>query len=388
MNAKLESIAVKAAADLTGEKAMTTPKAIETERGEWTSASSAEADELCHARHKRCLGLPDTSGPDAERGTRIHAVMAGETVDLAPDEAECVERLREMEKEAVRLWENGADPASYDVRREQRLWINCDALKHSGKADVVYLDAAGGRALVIDYKTGRSEVTESPRNIQLRDLAVLVAVNHCVAEVTACILQPFTKPLLCTYTQKELVLSLQELEDRISACHNPDAKANPGDRQCKYCKAKGQCPEFLAGSQPLPMLQSPLPTNEQVALSIASLTGPKLGSFLSMVRLAADVAEEETRKRLAEGQSVDGWKLGEPGTKETINDPNTVHARFIEKGGTTEQFIRCINVAKTKLKTALKEATGSKGKALDDALNHMLVGCVEVKVTAGKLERS
>ena len=98
MNAKLESIAVKAADDLTWEKAMTTPKAIDPERGEWTSASSAEADELCHARHKRCLGLPDTSGPDAERGTRIHAVMAGETVDLAPDEAECVERLREMEK--------------------------------------------------------------------------------------------------------------------------------------------------------------------------------------------------------------------------------------------------------------------------------------------------
>lgn len=367
---------------------------IDPERGQWTSASAAEADTLCHARHNRCLGLPEPErNQDADRGTRIHATLAGDAVSppLDADESDCAGRLNELEIEAVRIWEDGSEPAAYDVLREERLWIEVNGLKHSGKPDVVYLDAVDGRALVIDYKTGRGDVTDSPKNLQLRDLACLVAHSHSVYEVTVCILQPFNRPLLCKYSANELSQALQELEDRVIACHSESAKANPGETQCKYCRAKATCPEFLAAFKPAEIMPGPgniPPTVEQVSLSIAKLDGFQLGIFLGLVRLASDCAETEVRKRLTEGQSVDGWKLGEPGKRETVTDPNTVHQRFVEAGGTTAQFMPAVTVAKSKLKAALKEATGAKGKALDARMSALLEGCVEVKDTAAKLERS
>jgi hypothetical protein len=351
---------------------------IDPERGRWTSASNAHADSLCPARHLRSLGLPDVAGPDAERGTRIHKALEQlDPAGLSPDEFDDYTQLLDMAQSVEMKWVDGA----HLIKTEQRLWITFDnGLQHSGKADKVCVSLGGCRALIEDFKSGRGDVTESPRNLQLRDLACLVAVNYKTTEVTVAILQPYQKPLLCTYQPTDIVQALAEMESRVIASNRPNAAAVPGDVQCKWCKAKATCPEFLAAcTLPVPV--------EQMTAAIASLDGPRLGKFLGMARLAKDVAEEEVRSRLGKGVAVPGWRIGEPGERETVTDPQTVHGRFCDLGGTTGAFLGCITVAKGKLKTALKTVTEAKGKALDEKMTDLLAGCVEVKPTAAKLER-
>ena len=362
---------------------------FDPERGEWTSASNAEADLLCPARHRRQLGLPRESSPDAERGTKIHSALEKrDPTGLEADEVECYESLLAKETEVLKQWSGDEDPSNILPVRERRMWMTLDCgKKHSGKPDVFY--AHWERGLAIDYKTGRSEVTESPSNLQLRDLAVLAAYEFGLLSVTVCINQPFSKPLLCEYGAAELSEAYFELDARVAHCWSDQAAAIPGETQCKYCRAKGTCPEFKSASLPIafPPLATVAPSEESLTSTIKSLSGAKLGSFLGMVRLAAEVADSEVRARLAAGQSVEGWKLGEPGERETIVDPNTVHQRFAERGGETEAFLKCVTVAKGNLKASLKTATGLKGRFLDAAMDAVLDGCCETKPTRPKLER-
>lgn len=373
--------------DMKSEQAITLDAPNTDDRGKWTSASAAEYDALCPARHLRSLAVPEQpSGQDAQRGNRIHAALAGETVNppLNGEEYECFEQLKRMEFDVIKQWSGGQETVCC---RERRLWMFVGDVQHSGKPDAIYFDNATNRALIIDYKTGRGDVTKSPSNLQLRDLAVLVARNNSSYDVTVCILQPFTTPLLCRYDADFLLAALSNLESRVQASNDPTARAFPGEKQCKWCRAKATCPEFLTSCEPPVDAACCEPAEEQIRVSIASLDGPRLGTFLSMVRLASDTAEEEVRLRLGKGQTVDGWKLGKPTTRETITDPNTVHERFVNRGGSTTLFLECITVAKGKLKTALKAATGLKGKPLDEGMADLVAGCVEEKEISPKLEQ-
>lgn len=71
---------------------------LDENRGEWTSASSAEADRLCPGRHQACANLPDLPPtPESTTGERIHAFLAGDKVELSVEEYDaataCLERL-------------------------------------------------------------------------------------------------------------------------------------------------------------------------------------------------------------------------------------------------------------------------------------------------------
>lgn len=348
------------------------------ERGGWTSASSAEADWLCPGRHLAQRGLAEESkSEDAESGTRIHSWLEGKSVVLTADEQETAEACHEIEVELVsRFWPN-ADNRMED--REQRMWLHHNDLHHSGKADVIYHDTEA--ALVLDYKTGRNEVEESPRNRQLRDLAVLVSVNIGVKRVHVAVIQPWVtrEPEVCTYELDDLIAARNELVGRIVASNNPNSKRIPGETQCKYCRAKAQCPAFLAAGLPLSVSEA---TADNIPLAIAALPGAKLGAFLSLCRLAEETATEEVRRRVEAGQPVDGWTLKPGRETEKITDAQTVFTRAIEAGVTQEAFVRdCITVGKTALKSAVKAATGAKGKALDAKMAELLAGATETKTS-------
>jgi RecB family exonuclease len=349
------------------------------ERKGWTSASSAESDWLCDGRHLAQRDIPEpATSEDASRGQRIHAAM--ETFNpeaLNADEGECWEQLQEMEAKAIAAW--GSADEEYEVLREKRLWIEFAGIKHSGKADAVFLDAVEGRAIILDYKTGRGNVTESPRNLQLRDLAVLVARNHGMSEVTVAILQPFSKVVQTVYTAPELVQALEEMEDRVKRSNDSAARRTPGETQCKYCRAKATCPEFLAVAE---AVATDGATPELMQNSIKSIASEKLGKFLSLVRLAEETATDEVRRRIEAGDAVAGWTLKPGRETEKITDATTVFNRALAAGVTQEAFVaQCITVGKTALKAALKTATGAKGKALDAGLDTLLAGATETKTS-------
>lgn len=361
------------------------------ERASLPSASSA-------ARYATCPGSwmleqqvtePEQSSTDATIGNRIHAVLAGENVHRYPadlivltsEESDIVDRCSQQEAELVLATFGGVKPKT--TVRERRFWsYDSDWGKlWSGKPDVVHM--VGDRVLIIDYKTGRGEVEHATGNLQLRALAVLAAEHwEGLQEITVAIIQPLVgKPSVCTYTGEDLdqaKVQIVELMDRIK---RPGQPRIPSTDACKYCKAKPICPEARGFVETLP---AQVPRD---GLEI-TLTPEQIAEFLAKAPVAEAVIESvrgKARRILESGGSIPGWRLKPGAVRESITKPEVVFGRFVEAGGTQEQFVQVISVTKTKLKDAVKAATGTKGRELDARVEVILEGCTEAKQASASL---
>lgn len=355
------------------------------ERRNLPSASSVHRYALCPGSFllEQQFG-DDQGGQDAAIGNRIHSVLAGETQELTDDEERTAERCREIEGQLMAEVFEGMD--NITEIREERLWAYDEDLnrKWSGKPDVIY--HSGRRALVIDYKTGRGDVEHATGNLQLRALAVLAHEHHGVTDITVAIIQPLASPSVttCRYQPADLPPAAAEVHELMSRVMVPDQPRVPSASPCRYCKAKAVCPEARALVETLPQ-QVSRDGREML------LTPERLAEFLEKVPAVEAVIEAVRAKarRLLEADpaSIPGWRLKPGATRESITDPNTVFARFLSAGGTQDQFMPCVTLAKTKLKDAVRAASGKKGKGLDIAMDAMLDGCTEAKPSAPSLER-
>lgn len=353
------------------------------ERRGLPSASSAQRYALCPGSFllEQFVQEPDTAGADAQIGNRIHGFLAGEKINLDDDEAKlaaiCFSQEVEIAKAVFPFQER------LSITRERRLWAVDEGLNKawSGKPDVVYHD--GLNALVVDYKTGRGTVEHATGNAQLRALAVLVN-QSCgpFGEITVAIIQPLAgEPTTCTYRSEDLSRADYEINRLMADIRKPGQPRNPSAEACKYCRAKGVCPEAQAEVNSLPTL---VPRD---GLEIV-MTPEQIAEFLAKAPLAEAVIESvrgKARRMLEAGHAIPGWKLKPGSFRETITQPETVFGRFVEAGGTQAQFVGAISITKTKLKDAVKAATGRKGKDLDGLVETILDGCTETKQTAPSL---
>ena len=85
--------------------------------------------------------------------------------------------------------------------------------------------------------------------------------------------------------------------------------------------------------------------------------------------------------------SVPGWRLAPGDIRKSITNPSILHARFLQAGGSTEQFMETIDVGKGELEKQIRAVTGLKGKALKAKIDEFLVGITEEKQNAPSLER-
>lgn len=335
---------------------------------------------LCPGSYAAERGLPDTTSDDAETGNRIHAVLAGETVTppLTDDEERTMEACR---SQATALLDTLL-PHRDEMHLERRYWWDGE---WSGKPDVVAIDTVKGHAVVIDYKTGRGDVTEAAGNMQLRALAVLVSAEHWPERVTVAIVQPLAGAVsVCEYGPDELLAAHNEIKAIIASIHQADAIRRPSAKACKYCKAKAQCQEARTLVETLPAEVSR--DGREIVMS-----PERMAAFLDIAPAAEAVIEAvraKARRMIeADPNAVPGWTLKPGAIRETITDPAQVFGRFVAAGGTQEQFMPCVTVTKTKLKDAVKSVTGSKGRALDAAIEAMLAGCTEEKQAAPSLAK-
>lgn len=352
------------------------------ERARLPSASSA-------GRYAACPGSfllegqapPSETSADAAIGNRIHAALAGESVELSDDEQRLVELCREQEWHLVsRVF--GAEPNQVANIRERRMWALNDDFERawSGKPDAVYF--YGRKALVIDYKSGRGAVESAEGNMQLRTLAVLVAESHGPDEITVAIIQPLAgAPSVCHYDTAALKQATAEIGYIMARIKLPDQPRNPSPDACKYCRAKEICPEARGEVAKLPALAK----RDGRELT---MTAEEIADFLSRAKVVEDVIESvrsKAKRILEDGGQIPGWKLKPGSTRESITKPETVFARFCAAGGTSEQFMPAVKLTKSELKAAVKVATNLKGKELDAKLDVILDGCTEAKQAAASL---
>lgn len=367
------------------------------ERRGCTSASNAQADALCSGRHLAQKGLPDQQSEDAAFGDVIHKALAdsGDITKLNAltlEQREVFDQCREIEKKLIAQFlpeagENNDPKNRIRIFREKRLWVMVDGKwEHSAKPDMVA--RCGPRGLVVEYKSLPGDVPDSPLNLQLRDQVVLASGTYLLNEIAVAIIQPLVTmtPQVTVYTADHIKQAESQMFERVRRSNDPKSLRVAGEVQCKFCKAKRQCPEyqtFAGGSVPAMLSILDVP--------IAQWTPEQRAVFcdrLSVAQKWLDDAKEFVKEGLSRDPNFcPGWALRPGNKRETIKDPQAVFDRFATIGGTVQQFMKTVTVRKEALREAVNALTGAKGKSLDAAITTLTDGLVDVKHNAPSLSK-
>lgn len=357
-------------------------------RGEYTSASNAQADALCAGRHMAQKGKPDIRTSDADFGTAIHKALAiQDSAGLDMEQEDIYESCLKIEKNVVAQFFPELAGTVLTPLRETRMWVGWENWKHSAQLDVAYRHQT--KALIIEYKTLPGEVAESPKNEQLRDQVCVCYANTPLLEmIGVAVVQPLVthSPQICVYKKDDIEKAMNYLYVRVRRSNDPNAARTAGPVQCKFCRAKPDCKEYAAYASSLsvtPIIKKIQPSI--LASPVSSWTPDQRSIFmdhLSFMQSWMETCKSEIKQKLKEDpESVPGYKLKEGAKRSTIINPQLVYDAFLAAGGTSQQFMTCLEISKTDLKASLREAKKLKGKALDNELDAIIGSNFTVKQT-------
>lgn len=345
-----------------------------------TSASNAPADALCAGRHQAQSGIPESTTADSDFGTAIHdALKTDDPSKLQSDQLSIYEGCVEIREKLI-MEKFGMDaPIAKRIKEQRFWWTSGDGkLRHSGQVDLLVFH--GEEGLLIDYKALPGEVEGAAQNEQLRDQVALTAGANKLTEIDVAIVQPLVtySPQLCRYDRVSIERSQVEMGLRVAASNDPNAKRTAGTLQCKFCRARFTCKEyaaFTALSAPSSMSSLTVPVHDW--------TPEQRALFCERLPMAVKWLEEckhQIKAMLKERpESVPGWRLEKGDTRRSITNPAELHARFLALGGTTDQFMQCVEIGKGKLEAQIRAVTALKGKGLKTKMEEIQVGIVEEK---------
>lgn len=348
------------------------------------SASGIEALSLCPGKRALEASLPpaDDSSEESRSGDRIHAYMAagGDVPPLLDDDEERVADKFQRE-EAELVAEFIGEPRI--TLREERLWLTEGSARiFSGKPDAVFVGEDA--ILIVDFKSGWLGATVAPKNPQLRALVVLVAArfNPMGRPIYVAALLRSGKPSVAKYEAGDIAAAADELRGILARAEMPTAPRIPGEKQCRHCRAKlaGTCPEFTAATSAIATVETRTELDLPTLARILDLAGP--------IEKVIEAAKAKAKRMLtADPNSVPGYELTPGQEREKITGLDTLAARCAEVGVPVIKFTAACTAAKSNLKPLVKEATGLKGRALDDKFDELLAGLTEVTTTAPSLRR-
>jgi len=331
---------------------------------------------------------PPDGGDDAASGTRIHKWLETEAPEdwnaLGYSEQETAARCHAQTTRILADFTRRHGEVTWEGR-EKRIAINAfgitlDAEKPmprigSGQADLIA--RAGASILVIDYKTGRGDVTPAESNDQLRGLAAL-APYRCIQSVTVAIVAPLTgQPTVAVFDRDALKAAKSWLvRTWLDAPHATETAA--GD-WCQYCPGRLICAAYAAhNAQTLaPLTQDGLPADKAKEALFArayesdAATLAEMGERVKMLEWGAAAIKSAIRKRLEEGgRDADelraaGWSLKEEGGTREITDPDKAAQLLAPllagaEGGATAALMRAAKLSAATLTEELHKASGKK----------------------------
>jgi hypothetical protein len=335
----------------------------------------------CRASVTAEHGLPEKeSGPEAARGTRIHAALADEmrhrlaggeqrsdfADHLNDDEAECARAL--MAKGWGWLMD-GQDslPKQYSVEESLQSGII------TGHPDAVA--AWPDLVRILDWKTGwhppdAEDCEQLDGYVWLVDRAILCRPYECA----------IVSPLGVT-TKAYSVDDVAELEDMVATLDDddfPPCDFSPGP-WCQHCRACGTSRCAATGGQQAEASAAALAIRPETALALPPAEVGRLLVLAKGIEHAVKALEDRARELHAEGQEIPGVTFGKPRRIEKITDPGKVYSRVVEIGVSPALFVALVDVPKGRLTEAIKAATGLRGQALDAAVSAVLEGASETK---------
>jgi hypothetical protein len=330
------------------------------------SASGFEQKMLCPGSHVLQQGKPRRSSQYAAEGTAAHQVLTWALQESRPAAA-YIGRVIEADGFTFTVDEDMAGHVQVcidyvtdaagdegvifaDIRVNYSQYLDTPELEAWGTADVII--ARGDELIVIDFKYGMGVEVSAERNPQmsLYALGALQAYQGLVADferVRMVISQPRIKK-----AASEFDISVEELEtwgrstarSAVNTCRNAMAVDHtqvtsgvswdqvylrPGEKQCKFCSAKAECPALRAevvGTvfEALPASPDEFAEAELPFTGYAHTEPQWLAACLSKADLIEDwvkAIRAETERRLLAGESVPGYKLvpGKKGARQWVD---------------------------------------------------------------------
>ena len=193
----------------------------------------------------------------------------------------------------------------------------------TGTSDAIVVDISNRVLFVIDLKYGMGVRVDAGDNPQLM-LYALGALEQCdqlgeFDQVCMVIHQPRLNHVSEHWLEVSELMEFAE-DVRLAAVEVP--RLEPGEKQCRFCKAKSTCPalraevtDIVSGSATLDEFLVPDMTTGDNYLSMAM-------SKVELVEHWCKAVRSEVERRLLAGQPVDGYKLveGKRGNRKWSSD--------------------------------------------------------------------
>ena len=340
----------------------------------WPSASAMENLSLCPGSFAAQKDIAEEQMSfDAMVGIRIHSYLEGvQEMVLNVQEQDIADEL-EMKRETViaELFPNPKKPPT--VMKEHRMWLSPPAMgapiNFSGMADQITIQ--GTTALIVDYKTGRGEVTPSSRNLQLLALAVLLKENFPkLRKVHTAILQTREDVEVATFTTKQLREGKQLLHSILELALTPSARRFAGEKQCKWCKFKTQCPEAMGAMLTL--------------VQVTELTDPsrfsELLDYVGVAKKLIPEIEKRAKEELEKNpESIPGYKIMPGRRRRKITDSQEAFNRLREdKLISPAEFLKAVKISVRQLEAGVCATTGKKKGEAFNAVADSLEGLIQL----------
>lgn len=297
------------------------------------SASGAPAWSRCEAKPWREKDLPEQTSVYAQEGIEAHALL--EKV-LNTENIFCFipENIKYKDHPAVAQVQKTLDLIQkYYIKEEQTMMFSERELDISfitgekdakGTADVVLVNAM--ELVVIDLKYGMGVQIEAEDNEQLLIYGAAALEEFDLTDDIKTLRMVISQPRLDHVSEwvlpveavKLRIRTLRVKAQRILAAKGGglDLRANPGEKQCQFCKVKGTCPEYRGSVLTtvtddfvdLDKEEAFLKKVENAKLRLSTSDDKHLATCLDAVGMIEDWCKgvrEEVNNRFAQGRFSD-----------------------------------------------------------------------------------
>ena len=331
---------------------------------------------------------PPDGGDDAASGTRIHKWLETE----APEDWNA---LGYAEQQTAALCQSQARRLLADFAkrhgevtweaRERRFAVTpfgvtgdiSGALPWIGSGQADLIARCGDHILILDYKTGRGDVTPAEANDQLRGLAPLISHWNPLSVTVAIVAPMIGKPTVAVFDRDALKAAKAWLVQTWT--NAPRATETVAGDWCQYCPARLICRAYADhNAQTLaPLTQDGLPPDKIKEALFArayesdAATLAEIGERVKMLEWGAAAIKAAIRRRLEEGgRDADelraaGWSLKEEGGAREITDPDKAAQLLAPllagaEGGAMAALMRAAKLSAATLTEEIHKASGKK----------------------------
>lgn len=381
------------------QNAMLQTEALNNARKGLPSASGMERLILCPGSWhlERTIEYEDSPSRSALDGSMLHEVLAG----LRPETGLSDRHLwivRRSQQIVLELENTLGFPRDNADRRdvvEERFWYYDEGYGELYSGQMDYGVVIGNRGLIVDYKTGSGPVTPTAENFQMRASAVLLAHNFDLDEVFVAIVQPLAanETSVVRYGREELRRAEVDILVglRLAAAEQP--VRTPGDKQCRYCRAKALCPEVrvqVMDFVPLAGAGDGAPHAKPGAIAVPQLGGEELAGLLPKLEIVEKVIREIRRQSKdlldRDPEAIEGYRLREGAERRSIRDVQEAFRRLADVL-TPEQFAAACNVQIGRLEEVVREATGETAARAREIVEELLGDTIDRRPNEKSIDR-